>query len=50
MKIIKSKKLIKMWTDHVPVEEQALQQIMNISKMPFIIPLPKTNLGENHVR
>lgn len=36
MKIIKSKNLIKMWTDHVPVEEMALQQIMNISKMPFI--------------
>lgn len=25
-----------MWTDYVPVEEQALQQIMNISQMPFI--------------
>src|SRR3982751_415783 len=36
MKIIKSKKLIKMWTDHVPVDYQAMQQIMNISKMPFI--------------
>lgn len=36
MKIIKSKNLIKMWTDHVPVEEQALEQVMNISKMPFI--------------
>lgn len=36
MKVIKSKNLIKMWTDFVPVEEQALQQVMNISKMPFI--------------
>jgi len=36
MKVIRSKNLIKMWTDHVPVEEQALEQVMNISKMPFI--------------
>lgn len=36
MKYIHSKKPIKMWTDYVPVEEQALQQIMNISQMPFI--------------
>lgn len=36
MKYINSKKPIKMWTDYVPVEEQALQQIMNISQMPFI--------------
>ena len=36
MKVIHSKNLIKMWTDHVPVEEQALEQVMNISKMPFI--------------
>jgi tRNA-splicing ligase RtcB len=25
-----------MWTDYVPVEEQAMEQVMNISKMPFI--------------
>lgn len=36
MKVIRSKSLIKMWTDYVPVEEQALEQVMNISKMPFI--------------
>jgi tRNA-splicing ligase RtcB len=36
VKYIHSKKPIKMWTDYVPVEEQALQQIMNISQMPFI--------------
>ena len=36
MQVIKSKNLIKMWTDHVPIEDQALQQVKNISKMPFI--------------
>lgn len=36
MKVIKSKNLIKMWTDHVPVEEQAMQQVMNMAQMPFI--------------
>lgn len=36
MKVINSKRPVKMWTDHVPVEEQALEQVMNISKMPFI--------------
>lgn len=36
MKVINSTNLIKMWTDHVPVEDSAMQQIMNISKMPFI--------------
>lgn len=36
MKVIASTRPIKMWTDHVPVEEQSMQQVMNISKMPFI--------------
>lgn len=36
MKVIESRRPIKMWTDYVPVEEQAMQQVMNISKMPFI--------------
>ena len=27
---------IKMWTDHVPVEQVALQQLKNISSLPFI--------------
>lgn len=36
MKTINSKHPIKMWTDYVPVEEEALQQILNVSKMPFI--------------
>ncbi len=37
MKVINtSKNLIKMWTDFVPVEEQAMQQIINISNMPFV--------------
>lgn len=34
MKTIQSKNPIKMWTDHVPVEDVALQQIMNISMLP----------------
>ncbi|MGN6560744.1 MAG: RtcB family protein [Candidatus Nitrosocosmicus sp.] len=36
MKIINGKNLIKMWTDYVPVEDEAMQQITNISKLPFI--------------
>lgn len=36
MKIINGKNLIKMWTDYVPVENEAMQQISNISKLPFI--------------
>jgi len=27
---------IKMWTDHVPVEDGAMQQLRNIANMPFI--------------
>lgn len=36
MKVINSKFPIKMWTDYVPVEQQAMEQVLNISKMPFI--------------
>ena len=31
-----SKRPIKMWTDHVPVEEDAKTQLMNVANMPFI--------------
>lgn len=27
---------IKMWTDHVPVEESAIQQLKNVASLPFI--------------
>src|SRR5579872_3304843 len=27
---------IKMWTDHVPVEEAAIQQLKNVARLPFI--------------
>jgi tRNA-splicing ligase RtcB (3'-phosphate/5'-hydroxy nucleic acid ligase) len=36
MRVIQSKSHIKLWTDHVPVDDMALQQIMNISNLPFI--------------
>lgn len=36
MKIIESRSPIKMWTDYVPVEDVAMQQIKNISQLPFI--------------
>lgn len=36
MKVINADVPIKMWTDHVPVDENSLNQIMNISKLPFI--------------
>jgi tRNA-splicing ligase RtcB len=41
---------IKMWTDGVPVEEQAVQQLLNISRMPFIhkhvAVMPDVHLGK----
>ena len=27
---------VKMWTDHVPIEEEAKQQLKNLAKLPFI--------------
>jgi len=37
MKIIDTEKnIIKMWTDGVPEEEQAVQQLKNLANMPFI--------------
>jgi tRNA-splicing ligase RtcB len=36
VRVIQSKSQIKLWTDHVPVDDMALQQIMNISNLPFI--------------
>lgn len=36
MKIRNEKGLIKMWTDYVPVDSQAIIQLDNISSMPFI--------------
>lgn len=36
MQIIDSKVPIKMWSDFVSIEEQALAQIKNVSQMPFV--------------
>lgn len=37
MKILEhSGKLIKAWVDHVPIEEDALKQLYNVSKLPFV--------------
>lgn len=40
---------IKMWTDHVPVEESAMQQLKNIAQLPFIFKhvavMPDVHLG-----
>jgi tRNA-splicing ligase RtcB len=41
---------IKMWTDGVPVEDQAVEQLLNISRMPFIhkhvAVMPDVHLGK----
>lgn len=41
---------IKMWTDHVPVEEQAMEQLRNIANLPFvyrhIAVMPDVHLGK----
>lgn len=37
MKIIsEGKSLIKAWIDHVPIEDEAIQQLKNIAELPFI--------------
>lgn len=36
MKVVDSRRPIKLWTDYVPLEEQAMKQIINVSNLPFI--------------
>ena len=51
MQTVESQKhQIKMWTDGVPVEDQAMRQLENIANMPFIYPhvavMPDVHLGK----
>lgn len=52
MKVINESghRLIKMWTDGVPVEEEAVKQLKNISTLPFVTPhiavMPDVHLGK----
>ncbi len=51
MKVVEGTNVpIKMWTDHVPVEDEAMKQLQNISGLPFIhkhiAVMPDVHLGK----
>ena len=51
MKVLEeSGKFIKMWVDHVPVEDGAIEQLRNVAKLPFIYKgicaMPDVHIGQ----